>query len=341
MSQSPLELHPRDWPAWMVERGAKPFHGRIAARWVFRRGAAGWAEMTDLPAGLRQRLEAEAPLCRATVEAVSEAQDGASKLLLRYPDGAAAEAVVMPGSQGLTACLSTQVGCPVRCRFCASGAEGLERNLDAGEILEQALQLRRHRGEFQRLVVMGMGDAGYNLEATLAALEALIDEEGAGMSPRRMTLSTVAPKGAIERLSAWGRKISLAISLHAADDGLRAELVPGVAKCRIAETLSDAERLFAARGREYTVEYVLLEGVNDGLEQAEALSVLLQGCRCHLNLIPYNPVPGLPYRRPSLAAQHDFAEVLERAGHSVTLRRSLGADADAACGQLRRRTLKC
>ncbi len=341
MSEPLLDLPPRSWPEWMAARGGQPFHGRIAARWVFRRGVLDWTAMTDLPAALRERLAAEEPLCRAAVEAVHEAEDGAVKLLLRYPDGAAAEAVGMPGTQGRTICLSTQVGCPVRCSFCASGADGLERNLGAGEILEQALQLRQQQGEFQRLVVMGMGDAGYNLEPTLAALDALIDEAGAGMSPRRMTLSTVAPRGALERIWDWGRKVDLAISLHAPDDELRRELVPGVAKRSIQETLSEAERLFASRGREYTLEYVLLEGVNDSLEQAEALAELLQGCRCHLNLIPYNPVPGMAYRRPPLPAQRAFAGVVEAAGHSVTLRRSLGAAAEAACGQLRRRTLTC
>lgn len=341
MSGALLDLHPREWPAWMVEQGGKPFQGRIAARWVFRRGAVAWQQMTDLPAELRQTLAQREPLCRAAVEAVSESEDGAAKLLLRYPDGAAAEAVIMPGTQGQTACLSTQVGCPVRCSFCASGADGLERNLGTGEILEQALQIRSQRGEFQRLVVMGMGDAGFNLEPTLAALEALMDPEGGGMSPRRVTLSTVAPRGVLDRICEWGRKVSLAISLHAPDDALRAELVPGVGKRTIDETLSEAERLFASRGREYTLEYVLLEGVNDGPAQARALSELLQGCRCHLNLIPYNQVPGLAYRRPALLVQRAFAAVLEQAGHSVTLRRSLGASADAACGQLRRRTLTC
>jgi 23S rRNA (adenine2503-C2)-methyltransferase len=341
MSGALLDLHPREWPAWMAERGAQPFHGRIAARWVFRRGAGSWEEMTDLPAALRARLDAEEPLLRARVDAVHEAEDGAVKLLLRFPDGAAAEAVGMPGTQGRTICLSTQVGCPVRCTFCASGADGLERNLAPGEVLEQALQLRRHQGEFQRVVVMGMGDAGFNLDATLAALESLIDEEGAGMSARRITLSTVAPRGVLERIRAWGRKVDLAISLHAPDDALRRELVPGVAKRTIAETIDEAERLFASRGREYTLEYVLLEGVNDAPDQARDLAALLRGRRCHLNLIPYNPVPGTDYRRPSLPAQRAFAAVLEAAGHSVTLRRSLGSSAEAACGQLRRRSLTC
>lgn len=332
-----LALHPRAWPARFAELGGKPFHGRIAARWVFREGARSWAEMTDLPAALRERLEREEPLSTATLEAVSTAGDGAVKVLLRLPDGATVEAVGMPGSMGRTVCISTQVGCPVKCVFCASGLEGLERNLSSAEILEQLLWLRREMGEFQRVVVMGMGDAGHNLDATLAALDVLLDEEGMGMSPRRVTLSTVGPKGALKRIADWGRPVSLALSVHAADDALRRELVPGVAKRTLADTLSEADALFAASGREYTVEYVLLDGTNDSVEQAEALARLLKGRRCHVNLIPYNPVDELAWKRPSREAQEAFAAKLRAAGLSVTLRRSLGRENDAACGQLRRR----
>jgi 23S rRNA (adenine2503-C2)-methyltransferase len=339
MSEAPrlLALHPREWPQRFAELGGKPFHGRIAAQWVFRRGAHSWSEMTDLPAALRERLEAEDPLARAALESRSEAEDGAVKVLLRLPDGAAVEAVGMPGTKGRTICISTQVGCPVMCAFCASGLGGLQRNLDAAEILEQVLWLRRAQGPFHRVVVMGMGDAGHNLEPTLAALDVLLDEEGMGLSARRVTLSTVGPRRALERIAAWGRPVSLALSLHAPDDALRHELVPGVAKRTIAGTLDEADALFSSSGREYTVEYVLLGGVNDRPEQADALARLLKGRRCHLNLIPWNPVDAMPWRRPERAAQETFAEHARRGGLSVTLRRSLGRETDAACGQLRRR----
>ncbi|RMH02341.1 MAG: 23S rRNA (adenine(2503)-C(2))-methyltransferase RlmN [Planctomycetota bacterium] len=339
MSPAPLDLPLAAWPDWFAARGGRPFHGRSAARWLFRRGARSWEEMSDLPAGLRRRLAAAGPPLTSVVEREAAAGDGARKLLLRFPDGAAVECVWMPGSRGRTLCLSTQVGCPIRCRFCASGADGLERNLAAGEILEQALQVRA-RGSFERLVVMGMGDPGLNLEATLAALDTLLDPAGGGLSARRVTVSTVGPRGALERLAAWGRPVTLALSLHAPDDELRAELVPG-GRRPVAELLAEADALFAAHGREYTVEYVLLAGVNDRPEQAEALARLLRGRRCHANLIPYNPVPGLGYRRPVPAEQRAFAARLRRAGISVTLRRSLGRAAEAACGQLRRRTLPC
>lgn len=337
--QSLLESHPSDWPGIFKELGAPSFQGKNAARWVFQRGAASWAEMTDLPASLREKLEADTPLQRARLVNTSEAGDGAVKVLLAMEDDATVEAVGMPGTDGRTLCLSTQVGCPVKCRFCASGMEGLSRNLTQGEILEQVLWLRRAQGPFQRIVVMGMGEAGHNLDAVLGALDVLLDDTGFGLSARRITLSTVGPKNALPRIAAWGRPVNLALSLHAPDDLLRHELVPGVAKRTIAETLAEADELFVALGREYTVEYVLLAGVNDSPEQAEALASLLFKRRCHVNLIPFNPVPELAYDRPAPLVQEEFAKHLRNRGLSVTLRRSLGRESDAACGQLRRRTL--
>ncbi|MGB0954045.1 MAG: 23S rRNA (adenine(2503)-C(2))-methyltransferase RlmN [Planctomycetota bacterium] len=334
-----LERHPSEWPEVFQELGVPAFQGRNAARWVFRRGAASWAEMTDLPAALRERLEQEMPLQRARLLDTSEAPDGAVKVLLAMEDDATVEAVGMPGTDGRTLCLSTQVGCPVKCRFCASGMEGLGRNLTTGEILEQVLWLRRAQGPFQRIVIMGMGDAGFNLEPVLAALDVLLDDEGFGLSARRITLSTVGPKNALPRIAEWGRPVNLALSVHAADDALRHELVPGVRKRSIEETLEEADALFSAHGREYTVEYVLLEGVNDAPEQAEDLAQLLWQRRCHVNLIPFNPVPELDYNRPEIMVQEQFAKRLRDRGLSVTLRRSLGRASDAACGQLRRRKM--
>ncbi len=334
-----FDLHPAQWPQWFETLGFPSFQGRNAARWVFQKGAKSWQEMTDLPASLRQQLEIKAPLQQTRLVHQSEAADGACKVLLALADGATVEAVGMPGTDGRTICLSTQVGCPVRCRFCASGMEGLARNLSQGEILEQALWLQRSQGAFQRVVVMGMGEAGFNLPAVLGALDVLLDAEGFGISARRITLSTVGPKGAIPAIGAWGRPIHLAISVHAADDELRHQLIPGVKHRSLVETLDEAEALFEANGREYTVEYVLLAGVNDGPEHAQALASVLYQRRCHVNLIPFNAVPELPYACPAPMVQEEFAKRLRSGGLSVTLRRSLGGASDAACGQLRRRNL--
>ncbi|MDP7062956.1 MAG: 23S rRNA (adenine(2503)-C(2))-methyltransferase RlmN [Planctomycetota bacterium] len=334
-----LNHHPSAWPDLFEQVGVAKFHGRNAARWVFHRGAKSWGEMTDLPASLRDKLEAQAPLGCAKLLTTSGAKDGAEKVLLELEDGAMVEAVGMPGTAGRTVCLSTQVGCPVRCTFCASGLEGLGRNLSQGEILEQALWLRRAQGPFQRVVIMGMGEAGFNLDAVLGALDVLMDPEGFGMSARRITLSTVGPRGALPRIAEWGRPVTLALSLHAPEDALRHELVPGVAKRTIMETLTEVDDLFATNGREYTIEYVLLAGVNDSPDQATALADLLFQRRCHVNLIPYNPVEETEFECPSEHSMENFAKRLQDRGVSVTLRRSLGRQADAACGQLRRRQL--
>lgn len=332
-----LDVHPADWPALFEDMGVAAFHGRNAARWVFQRGAHSWQEMTDLPANLRERLEQEQPLGSAKLVSSSGANDGAEKVLLEMQDGATVEAVGMPGTAGRTICLSTQVGCPVRCSFCASGLDGLGRNLTQGEILEQALWLQRQQGAFHRVVIMGMGEAGFNLDAVLGALDVLMDSTGFGMSARRITLSTVGPKGALQRIAKWGRPVTLALSLHATTDALRQELLPGVSKRGIVETLDEAEQLFAANGREYTIEYVLLAGVNDTPDQASELADLLFQRRCHVNLIPYNSVDEMNFERPTDFVMESFAKRLQERGLSVTLRRSLGRQADAACGQLRRR----
>ncbi len=334
-----LDLPPAQWPDFFKQHlGVPAFHGRNAARWVFQRGAEDWQQMTDMPAALRQRLDAELPILTSELVKISHAPDGASKILLRYTDGSLVEAVGMPGTQGRTLCLSTQVGCAVKCAFCASGMEGVARNLTAAEILQQALWLRREQGDFRRLVVMGMGEPGHNLDATLAALDALMAAEGSNFAARRITVSTVAPKGTLPRLAEWGRQVSVAISLHASEDELRHQLVPGVKKRSLVDTLAEADQLFFTTGREYTIEYVLLRGQNDSLEHARKLANLLQDRRCHVNLIPYNPVPELPFERPDATDMESFAQVIRNAGLPVTLRTSLGGNQDAACGQLRRRT---
>ncbi len=337
MTSGLLGLPIPSWAEWFVERGGRPFHAPIAARWVFHHEAVSWDRMTDLPLSLRLRLQEEAPLLTARIEKVREARDGAKKILLRLSDGAFSEAVAMPGTQGTTFCISTQVGCPIRCTFCASGLEGLERNLSCGETLEQILLLKTLERAPGRLVIMGMGEPGHNLEPTLAALDTLFHPSGGGWSPRRVTLSTVGPRGILPRLTGWGPPIQVALSLHAPDDKLRRELIPGIGRRTLEETLAEADRLFARTRRRYTIEYVLLAGVNDSPAQARTLGNLLAGRPCHANLIPYNPVAGLSFRRPRLEEQTAFAGILRRHGLSATLRRSLGGEVDAACGQLRRR----
>jgi 23S rRNA (adenine2503-C2)-methyltransferase len=338
MTQSILDLHPRDWPQHFVDLGYKKFHGRIAARWVFQRGIYDWQQMTDLPTALREQL-LSTPLLDTELVKSSHADDGAHKVLLKLADDSLVEAVCMPGSKGQTICISTQVGCGIQCGFCASGMDGLKRNLTQSEVLQQAFWLRREFGEFHRIVVMGMGEIGHNLDNVLGALDCLIDEAGANFSGRRITVSTVAPKGAIAAIANFGKTVQLAISLHAATDELRQELVPGIHGRTIEQLLDEAEDYFNITGREFTIEYVLLSGVNDSLEQAQQLADLLRNSRCHVNLIPYNHIDELDFHYPDGKTCAAFAQRLKDNSFSVTLRHSMGKDQDAACGQLRRRTI--
>jgi 23S rRNA (adenine2503-C2)-methyltransferase len=247
------------------------------------------------------------------------------------------ECVLIPTETRATVCLSTQVGCNMGCAFCASGADGMARNLTSGEILQQILHLQQAAGKkVTHAVFMGMGEPLANYENTLAAVRAIVDPRRLGVSARHVTISTVGIPKAIRRLAGEDLPVTLAISLHAPNDILRRQLIPLAERFTIEEILSAAQYLFEARGREVTLEYVLLGGVNDTPVCAEAMGKIAHRVRCNVNLIRYNPVPGLPYERPTQAAVHAFVLRLERAGVNVHVRKSRGIDAAAACGQLRR-----
>jgi len=312
--------------------GQPPYRARQLADWVWTKGITDPAAMTNLPAVVKELFT----FLTARVAGRSDSRDGTVKLLLQYADGECVETVLIPQAKRATACLSTQVGCPVGCAFCASGAGGWKRNLTAGEILEQVLHLRQQTGSrITHVVFMGIGEPLANYEATVAAVRALIDPQRGGISARRVTVSTVGIPKAIRRLAKENFPITLAISLHAPNDELRRRLIP--AATPIAEVLTAGREFFESRRREVTLEYVLLAGVNDTPLCAEALARVARSLRCNVNLIRYNPVAAGAYQPPSAAAAKDFAERLRRRGVNVQLRRSRGADADAACGQLRRR----
>jgi 23S rRNA (adenine2503-C2)-methyltransferase len=239
-----------------------------------------------------------------------------------------------------TACISTQIGCAMGCTFCATGLDGLRRNLTRGEIVEQLLHLTRCLDEPERLthiVVMGMGEPLANLDALLPALAVASDAKGLGIGVRRITISTVGLPSGIARLAELDSPYHLAVSLHAPDDGLRAELIPAARRTPLAELIRATDEYFAATGRRVTFEYVLLGGVNDSPEHAGELVRLLAGRPVLVNLIPFNPVPGLPYSSPGRSAVRRFAEHLTRRGLNAQVRHRRGETIDAACGQLRRR----
>lgn len=302
--------------------------------WVYKKGATEMAAMSNLPAAIKQNFT----VLTSRVVNTAESSDGTIKLLVELFDGARIECVMIPTEARATACVSSQAGCGMECAFCASGMNGLERNLAAGEILEQILHLQQVSGRrITHVVFMGMGEPLANTEAVIAAIHAIIDPARLGISARHVTLSTVGLPRQIRRLAAEELPITLAISLHAPNDALRRELMPRASQVPLEDVIAAAEEFYNTRHREITLEYVLLAGVNDTNICAEALARIASRLRCSVNLIRYNPVPSLPFDRPSNASLQAFADRLSKRGVNVQIRRPRGIDADAACGQLRRR----
>lgn len=337
-----LDQSPETLAAWLAQRGLPGYRAGQIRRWVFEKRAAEFDEMTDLPLALRGELAEAFEVLGSTVAARQQSDDGTEKLLLAMGDGQRIECVLLRDDRGHhTACLSTQVGCAMGCVFCASGLDGVVRNLTCGEILEQLLHLQRLLPADQRishLVIMGMGEPLANLDALLPALAVATRDDALGISARRITISTVGLPQGIARLADEDRAYHLAVSLHAPDDALRNRLVPTNRKTGIAKILAAADAYFDRTGRRVTYEYVLLGEVNDRPEHARRLAAVLRGRPALINVIPYNPVADLTFRTPSPAAAAQFVDLLRQAGLSVQVRYRKGERIDAACGQLRRRS---
>jgi 23S rRNA (adenine2503-C2)-methyltransferase len=308
--------------------GQPDFRARQVWAWTAR-GAAGYDEMTDLPAGLRDRLAEEVPFSSLELEREAYARDGTVKALFRTHDGRAVEAVLMRYKDGRRSlCLSSQSGCPLTCTFCATGQMKFGRNLTTGEILDQALHFRRSEG-VDHAVFMGMGEPMMNLPNVLAACERLPD---VGITHRRTAISTVGWVPGIDTLAESSMPIRLALSLHAPDDALRSEIMPVNDRYPLAEVLAACRRFHESKRKLVFVEYVMLAGVNDSYGQALALTKLLEPWVFKVNLIPYNPT-GM-YDGSSRQAIEAFRAVLEEHGLRSTVRLTRGRDIDAACGQL-------
>ena len=324
----------------MESLGRPRFHGRQVRASVLKRGLPSFASMTDLPADLREDLERELRIESSRPESVQRSRDGTVKLLIRLEDGESVESVLIPEGKRMTLCISSEVGCPVRCSFCASGLEGLVRPLGTHEIVEQVLHARRMlvadgTGPLANLVLMGMGEPLLNYEAVHAALEVLRDPDGIALGARRITLSTVGILEGMERLAAERHPINLAVSLHAPDDETRSVLVPLNARYGVDRVAEAARRYAATTKRDVTFEYVMLDGVNDSEAQARRLAGHASGGHVNVNLIPWNPVEGMDYSPPPPERIQAFAGILRRRGVPVHVRKQRGEDIDAACGQLR------
>lgn len=318
----------------IVQAGQKPFRAKQIADWVYKKSITDPASMTNIPAKLKESFT----YSTSRIAARADSRDGTTKLLLELADGNQIETVLIPSHDRNTACVSTQAGCAMGCVFCATGLDGLQRNLTCGEILEQVIQLQQATDKrISNVVFMGMGEPLANYDATVAAVRALIDPERFALSARKITVSTIGLPAQIRKLASEDLPITLAISLHAPTDALRQQLIPYAARTPLAEIITAAQDFFLARKREITLEYILLGDVNDKPQHAEKLAYIARQLRCNVNLIPYNPTPNLPFTAPSRQNVDAFAAKLRAQHVNTTLRQSRGADIAAACGQLRKR----
>jgi 23S rRNA (adenine2503-C2)-methyltransferase len=327
--------------AYCAALGEKPYRARQLMRWMHQAGASDFGAMTDMAKALRERLSGAAMIAAPLVLRDTTAADGTRKWLLDVGAGNAVETVFIPEAGRGTLCISSQAGCALECAFCATGHQGFNRNLTSAEIIGQLWWANRSLGRgvdgarpISNVVMMGMGEPLANFDNVVAAMRIMLDDHAYGLSRRRVTLSTAGLVPGIDRLRETC-PVSLAISLHAADDALRDVLVPINRKYPIRELLAACERYVAKAPRESVMfEYVMLAGVNDAPRQARELAALVGRVPCKVNLIPFNPFPGSRYRRSAPEAVERFREVLTRAGLIATVRKTRGDDIDAACGQL-------
>jgi 23S rRNA (adenine2503-C2)-methyltransferase len=319
--------------------GARSFTPASVRRWVLQRGAPDFDAMTDLSLALREALASTHRVRRGRLERHHPSRDGTLGLLTRLDDGQLIESVSIPEGERRTLCLSSQVGCAVACRFCASGLQGVVRNLSQGEILEQILTAREANPDhpLTNYVFMGSGEPTHNLQAVLGAIAVMNHPDGMGIGARRITVSTVGHPAALAKLAEVDIPFELALSVHMPTDGARQALMPGLGRSDLAATLEAARTRFERTGRRLTIEVVVLGGVNDRDEDARAFARLLAGYPALVNLIPWNRVDGVELRTPDPRRVDALAATLRRAGVQATVRRPRGQDVGVACGQLRRR----
>jgi 23S rRNA (adenine2503-C2)-methyltransferase len=332
-----------EFEAYLLERKQPAYRARQVWQWLYQKRAASFADMTNVSAVFREQLAADFSIGRLIVERRADSADGTVKFLFRLADDRTIESVLIPETNRLTLCISTQVGCGFGCGFCATALLGLKRNLRASEITDQILEASRTLAEDRRItnvVLMGMGEPLANYRQTIKALGVMTNNSwGIGISPRRITLSTVGLVPQIRKLMDE-TNVSLAISLHAATDELRSRLMPVNRKYSLRQLMDCCRALPIPRRKRITFEYVLLRGVNDSAADAHSLVELLRGVRCKINLIPFNPHQGSQYQRPETENVVGFQQFLSSRGLQVNVRRPRGDDIAAACGQLQGETVK-
>lgn len=326
----------------MLAIGEKGFRSRQIYSWIHEKLVDDFEEMTNLSKTLRQKLEAAYEIRRVEMEKRQISKiDGTNKFLFCLKDGNMVESVLMKYKHGNSVCISSQVGCRMGCRFCASTLDGLERNLTPSEMLRQVYQIQKITGErVSNIVIMGTGEPLDNYENFLKFIHMVSDEHGLNISQRNITASTCGIVPNIRRLAEEKLQITLALSLHGSNQEKRRSLMPVANKYELHEVLEACDYYFEKTGRRITFEYSLVHGVNDTPEDAKELMGILKDRNCHLNLIPVNPIKERNYEKPDKKSAENFKNKLEKNGINVTIRREMGSDIDGACGQLRRKTMQ-
>jgi len=323
--------------------GLQPYQGRQIFAWLHRRRVFDFDAMTDLSKDLRMRLHDECLASQLRVlDIETSGRTGTRKTLFQLPDGETVESVFLRDGDRVTLCVSSQVGCACRCAFCATGDSGFRRHCAPGEIVEQVLHLLDLEdlgGRMPNIVYMGMGEPFHNYDAVSKSIRLLMAKDGLGVGARRITVSTAGDAPGIERFAQEDWQVRLAVSLHAANDRSRSRLVPLNRRYPLARLMEAVRRYASSAERLMSFEWALMQGINDTEEDAEELAALVAGVKCVVNLIPYNPVEGKPFKTPSPRTCEAFQAALAARGVSATLRQERGQDIDAACGQLRLRRL--
>ncbi len=318
---------------WIEQQGQPSYRGKQLYQWLYQKGARSLSEISVFPKSWREEI-AEYPIGRSSLHHRSVAPDATRKYLLRLPDDSIIETVGIPTAKRLTVCVSSQVGCPMACDFCATGKDGFTRNLKAHEIIDQVLTVREDFGQrVSNVVFMGMGEPLMNLDAVVQAVKSLNQDVGIGQ--RSLTISTVGIPGKILKLAQKKLQVVFAVSLHAPNQQLRTQLIPSAKHYPLDSLLDECREYVQITSRRVTFEYVLLAGINDLPEHALELAKLLRGFQTHVNLIPYNPISEVDYQRPDRQRIETFTNILEKSKIAVSVRYSRGLEADAACGQLR------
>lgn len=335
-------LNFKELQEYMLSIGEKKFRAKQVYEWLHQKQVQSFGEMTNLSKDLQKKLEEQAGLTvLEPVEVQVSKLDGTRKYLFRLEDGNVIESVLMKYKHGNSVCISSQVGCRMGCRFCASTLDGLVRGLTPGEMLEQIYRIGQDIGErISNVVVMGTGEPLDNYENLIKFIEMLTDENGLHISQRNLTVSTCGIVPKMRELADRKLQITLALSLHASNQEKRKELMPVANKYEISEVLDACRYYFEQTGRRITFEYSLVGGVNDTEEDAKELSGLIRGMNCHVNLIPVNPVKERDYVQSNQQVILNFKNKLEKNGINVTIRREMGRDIDGACGQLRKRYME-